>query len=131
MPVIRKTIYTIGILMFLSGPLHPWTGLAADNGSDKSCNVINDPGCRLTSRLEYALRGKENEGLDWGNSFGENNPEKIGQNLYLLIKKYADRHHGRGNYRHRSAVRPATGQDVTDFRRRYSSDYGPLALDAY
>jgi len=87
MPVIRKTIYTIGILMFLSGPLHPWTGLAADNGSDKSCNVINDPGCRLTSRLEYALRGKENEGLDWGNSFGENNPEKIGQNLYLLIYK--------------------------------------------
>lgn len=89
MPVIRKIIYTIGILMFLSGPIYPWTGLAAESGvsSDKSCNVLDDPGCRLTSRLEYALRGRENEGLNWGDSFGETDPEEVGQDLYLVVYK--------------------------------------------
>lgn len=81
----KKLIYIIGIMMFLSGPFHPWVGQAAETTSDKSCNVSKDPGCKLTSRIEYALRGKENEGLDWSDSFGATDPKKVGQNLYLTI----------------------------------------------
>jgi hypothetical protein len=87
----KKLIYIIGILMFLSGPLHPWTGLAANEESpqDQSCNVLKDPSCRLTDRIEYALRGKGNKGLDWGDSFGATDPKDVGQNLYLMIYKKA------------------------------------------
>jgi hypothetical protein len=84
----KKLIYTIGIMMFLSGPLHPWVGQAAEEDSkDQSCNVLTDASCRLTSRIEYALRGSPNKGLNFGDSFGENKPEKVGQNLYLMIYK--------------------------------------------
>jgi hypothetical protein len=49
--------------------------------------VLTDASCRLTSRIEYALRGSPNKGLNFGDSFGENKPEKVGQNLYLMIYK--------------------------------------------
>lgn len=83
----KKIIYTIGILMFLSAPLHPWIGLAADESSpqDQSCNVLEDPNCRVSTRIEYALRGKGNKGLDWGDGFGSTDPAEVGQNMYLLI----------------------------------------------
>ncbi len=83
----KKMLYTIGLLMFLSAPLHPWLGLAADEESpqDQSCNVLKDPACMVTDRLEYALREKGNKGLDWGKSFGATTPDEVGQNLYLMI----------------------------------------------
>ena len=83
----KKIIYTIGILMFLSAPLHPWIGLAADESDpkDQSCNVLEDPNCRVSTRIEYALRGKGNKGLDWGDGFGATDPAEVGQNMYLLI----------------------------------------------
>ena len=75
-------------MMFLSGPLHPWVGQAAEEDSkEQSCNVLADVSCRLTSRIEYALRNSPNKGLNFGDSFGENKPEKVGQNLYLMIYK--------------------------------------------
>lgn len=82
----KKIIYTIGILMFLSGPLHPWVSQAAEEDSkEQSCNVLEDPNCRVTARLEYALRGAGNKGLDWGQSFGATDPKDVGQNMYLMI----------------------------------------------
>jgi hypothetical protein len=84
--VMKKIIYTIGILMFLSGPLHPWVSQAAEEDSkEQSCNVLEDPNCRVTARLEYALRGAGNKGLDWGQSFGATDPKDVGQNMYLMI----------------------------------------------
>ncbi len=83
----KKIVYTIGILMFLSGPLHPWIGQAADNPQEQSCNVLTEPSCRLSTRIEYALRGEGNKGLDWGNSFGATDPKDVGKNLYLMIYK--------------------------------------------
>lgn len=82
----KKIIYTIGILMFLSGPLHPWVSQAAEEDpKEQSCNVLEDPNCRVTSRIEYALRGAGNKGLDWGQSFGATDPKEVGQNMYLMI----------------------------------------------
>ncbi len=83
----KKIVYTIGILMFLTAPLHPWIGFAADEASpqDQSCNVLEDPNGRVSTRIEYALRGKGNKGLDWGDGFGSTDPAKVGQNMYLLI----------------------------------------------
>lgn len=85
----KKIVYTIGILMFLSGPLHPWIGQAADNPQEQSCNVLTDPSCRLSTRIEYALRGEGNKGLDWGQSFGATDPKEVGQNLYLMVYEKA------------------------------------------
>ena len=83
----KKIIYTIGAMMFMSAVLHPWLGMAEDSTSttpqDQSCSVLSDPNCLVSQRLAYALRGKGNEGLDWGDSFGSTDPKKIGQNLYI------------------------------------------------
>lgn len=88
--MMKKVIYTIGFLMFLSGPLAPlMIHAAVDDSSsqDQSCNVLKDPACRVSTRIEYALRGKGNKGLDWGNSFGATDPAKVGQDMYLIVYK--------------------------------------------
>ena len=86
----KKLIYIIGILMFLSGPLYPWQGHAASDTApqDISCEgdvVVQQQICQLSSRLKYALRGKGNEGLDWGSGFGATDPKQVGQDLYLKV----------------------------------------------
>jgi hypothetical protein len=77
--MIKKIIYTIGFLMFLSGPLHPLFGQAADNSlSEKErCEFSPNPDCRFDA----------NEGLDWGDSFGATDPNKVGKDLYKIIYK--------------------------------------------
>lgn len=88
----KQIIYTIGILMFLSGPFHPWVGQAADEkpASYYDCGFTSDPACWVNTRVgsalnkvEYALQGTD--GLDWGDNFGSTDPEEVGQNLYLTI----------------------------------------------
>lgn len=83
----KKLIYTIGVIMFLSGPLYPWAGTAAEPAAgDIACQGMTLPQlCQLTSRVKYALRGKGNEGLDFGASFGQTDPTKVGQDLYLTV----------------------------------------------
>jgi hypothetical protein len=85
----KKLIYTIGALMFLSGPVYPWSINAAEpSSSDIACEGMTLPQlCQLSSRVKYALRGKDNQGLDFGASFGESDPKKVGQDLYLTIYK--------------------------------------------
>ncbi len=90
MSVMKKILTTIGILMFLGGALQllmqPMFVFAEEEDSqDQSCNVLKDPTCRVSSRIEYALREKGNKGLDWGDSFGATDPKDVGQNLYLMI----------------------------------------------
>lgn len=88
----KKIMLTIGGLILLGLPLYGLTVLAAESNQAKreqKCNVASDPSCRLTSRLEYAMRDAHNEGLNFGDSFGETDPEKVGKNLYLSIYKKA------------------------------------------
>jgi len=80
--MIRKVIYTIGFLMFLSAPLAPLM-IHAVTIPDKAADAVT----RVTNSLEYALRGKGNEGLDWGTSFGQTDPAKVGQDMYLTVYK--------------------------------------------
>lgn len=79
--------------MFMSAVMRPWVGKAVDqtntNVQDQSCNVLTDPNCLVSARINYALRGKGNEGLDWGASFGTKDAKKVGQNLYIAIYKKA------------------------------------------
>lgn len=85
----KKILYILALLIITGGLivplLTPVLVSAEDDPQDQSCNVIDDPSCRLTSRIEYALRGKGNKGLDWGDSFGATDPKDVGQNLYLMI----------------------------------------------
>lgn len=71
----------------MSGPLYPWSSTAAEPAaSDIACQGMTLPQlCQLSSRVKYALRGKGNEGLDFGASFGEKDPAKVGQDLYLTV----------------------------------------------
>lgn len=85
----KKKLYILAFLVVIGGLLvpllQPVLVSAEDDAQEQSCNVIEDPSCRLTSRIEYALRGKGNKGLDWGDSFGATDPKDVGQNLYLMI----------------------------------------------
>ena len=82
--MIKKIIYTIGLMMFMSGPLHPWISQAAptDEKAGGGCNSLWDNGPR---GLECRFGRGENTGLDWGDSFGAKDPNAVGQNLYQII----------------------------------------------
>lgn len=95
--MMRKVIYTIGFLMFLSAPLAPLMIHAADTSTTPSASTGCTPEggvqklgsllCKLSNSLEYALQGKSSAGLDWGHSFGATDPAKVGQDLYLIVYK--------------------------------------------
>ncbi|MGL5831175.1 MAG: hypothetical protein ACRCZE_03435 [Candidatus Altimarinota bacterium] len=79
----KKIVYTIGILMLLSGWIKPLGGYAQDGGNEDEsfCNVFKDPFCRA----DYIKREMGDENTDWGTSFGATDPAEVGQDLYLMI----------------------------------------------
>ena len=66
--MMKRIIYTIGFLMFLSGPLAPLTmrAVSVDTVTDAMKSGIS----KVTDRIDNALHGKGSEGLDWGKSIG-------------------------------------------------------------
>lgn len=87
----KRLIYTIGILMFLSAPVHPWIGFAEDSVSPDpaTCVPNEDVTCAEAIQNAYALKDSAEKNLEWGQSFGETDPKKVGQNLYLMVYKKA------------------------------------------
>lgn len=81
----KKIVYTIGILMMISGWIKPMAGFAQNqdggNEDDAYCNVFKDPFCQA----DFIKREMGDENTDWGASFGETDPAEVGQNLYLMI----------------------------------------------
>lgn len=81
----KKIVYTIGILMMISGWIKPMAGFAQnqDGGNEDAafCNAFKDPFCKA----DFIKREMGDENTDWGTSFGETDPAEVGQDLYLMI----------------------------------------------
>lgn len=86
--MMRKVIYTIGFMMFLSGPLAPLMIHAqetATDGEEVGCDFAADPTCVVNDRLKKASGGEDGPSLDWGQTFGDTDPKEVGQDLYLTV----------------------------------------------
>ena len=122
--MMKKILYIIGILMFSTAffsPLLSHTVLGAENGAsesgDTSCKFwLNNVSCYMN--LPDA---------NWDEVFGDEDPEKAGQDLYSNIYKMTKVDPKR------KAAKNITGKfgsTETDMVRILNNDFGPL-LDKY
>lgn len=88
----KKLIYTIGFLMFMSVVLRPGgmidlKNVFAADSETENCIPSRNLGCKESQLIERVLKDNPDKNLDWGQSFGESDPESIAQDLYLIIYK--------------------------------------------
>lgn len=90
--MMKKILYILGFLMFTSAVYRPVVALGLDKG-DCAANTPGQFPCqeedvpfssaRIFSKLVGATGLDPN--ADWGDTFGEDDEEDVGQNLYALI----------------------------------------------
>ncbi len=79
----KKLILTIGLLMFLSAPFAPLMTVAENGNGDEDENPCDSVFDTITEDMSCYNLFSTNK--DWNQVFGEDDPTKVGQNLYKLI----------------------------------------------